>query len=253
MSIVDVGAYPFKQAKHYTAGRIKPIRLVVIHDGETPEMGTSAEGMQAYFAGPNAPQASAHLAADDNSVVRCVHDADTAWAAPGANADGLHIEHAGRASQTQSQWLDPYGKAMLELSAKAVAGWCKAHAIPVVRLTPSEIANGTSKGICGHLDVTNAFHTAGGHTDPGVDFPWTYYLGRVKAFLNGPSRPLLKFGSHGPDVLRFTVALNRHGYPTSDRDVYGNPTVVQVRKLQTAHKIPVTGTATIPTWEALGM
>jgi hypothetical protein len=65
--------------------------------------------------------------------------------------------------------------------------------------------------------------------------------------------PTLKFGSHGPDVLRLTVALNKHGYPTSDRDVFGNPTFRAMKQMQTAKLLPVDGICTADDWKALGL
>jgi hypothetical protein len=102
----------FVQARNYTPTYrdTRPIRVFVVHDMEAPEKGDTAESVAAYFAGSNAPQASAHYCIDSNSVVQCVRDSDVAWAAPNANHDGLHFEHAGYASQIMKDWLDPFGK-----------------------------------------------------------------------------------------------------------------------------------------------
>lgn len=173
----------FIQARNYTKGRIKPIRLVVIHDMEAPEKPDTAENIASWFAGPTAPQASAHVCIDNDSIVGCVHDEDTAWAAPNANSDGLHIEHAGYANQSFNDWLDPFGKAMIEISAKHAAAWCKKYGIPPRHLSISEIRNG-AKGFAGHVDITNALNGGSGHTDPGPNFPWDYYLSRVIFYLS---------------------------------------------------------------------
>lgn len=171
---------PFEQARNYHQGRVDQILFIVIHDGETQELPTSAEGMQHYFAGPDAPQASAHAAADDNSLVRSVHDWDTAWAAPGCNAMGLHLEQAGRASQKRINWLDPYSKKMIEeFSAKMVADWSVRHHIPLLKRGPSDIL-ARRGGVVGHIDVTNAEKTAGGHTDPGTSYPYDLLLGAAR-------------------------------------------------------------------------
>lgn len=178
--MTDVGSYPFRQARNYHQGRLRPIRLIVVHDMESPETVHTAEDVAAWFAGTTAPQASAHLMADSDSIVRTVHDADTAWAAPNANADGLHIEHAGQARQTREQWLDAFGMAMLALTAKAAADWCRAYGIPPVHLTPQQVAAG-AKGLCGHWDVTLAYPGTGDHTDPGPNFPWDVWVPLVAA------------------------------------------------------------------------
>ena len=171
----------FVQARNYTRGRIKRIRVIVIHDMEAPEKPTTAEAVAAWFAGSNAPRASTHYCVDNNSVVQCVRDGDTAWGAPGANADGLQIELAGYASQTRSGWTDDYSRQELATAAKLVAALCRTYAIPVTHLTPAQVASGTPRGLCGHVDVTNAFRTPGGHTDPGPAFPWDAFLTMVQA------------------------------------------------------------------------
>lgn len=173
----------FVQANNYTKGRLRPIRLIVIHDMESPEKGDTAEAVARYFA-TTTRQASAHYNIDNNSIVQSVRDKDTAWAAKNANADGLHIEHAGFAKQNRHEWTDRYSRAMLALSAKLVAKKCLQYDIPVRKLSWQEIDAG-KKGICGHWDVTLWCQKTGrpnsGHHDPGDDFPWDVYIGMVKA------------------------------------------------------------------------
>lgn len=173
----------FIQARNYTRGpRTKgPIKWIVLHDMEAPEKGETAENVAKWFAGKTAPQASAHYCCDNNSTVRCVWDSDIAWAAPGANAQGLHIECAGYAKQGRTDWLDGYSKAMLDTQViPLVARLCKKYTIPAVKLTPQQVAAG-KRGICGHLDVTRAFPGKGTHVDPGPNFPWDYVIAGVKA------------------------------------------------------------------------
>jgi len=179
----------FIQARHYTVGRTSPIKLIVIHDMEYPERLDTAEAVAKWFAGPNAPQASTHYNIDTNSVVQSVRDRDTSWCAPGANSQGLHFEHAGYAKQSQSEWLDKYGKQMLDISAQLVAKKCLEYSIPIKHLTPSEMRAG-ARGICSHNDVRLAWGKTS-HTDPGPNFPWDYYISRVKHFAQ-PSKPETK-------------------------------------------------------------
>lgn len=178
--MTDVGNYPFLKAKHFYTGRQRKIRLIVLHTMESPEKGTTAEDVARYFQNIDR-EASAHLCIDNNSIVRCVHDADTAFAAKSANADGLHIEHAGKAGQSDEQWDDAYSRATLGLSAKAAAAWARAYDIPVRRLTPAQIKAG-ERGFCGHNDVQAAYPSSG-HYDPGPNFPWTEYLQAVRTYL----------------------------------------------------------------------
>jgi N-acetyl-anhydromuramyl-L-alanine amidase AmpD len=143
---------------------------------------------------PDTSKASAHVCVDNNSAVRCVADGDRAWHAPGANSDGLGIELAGYARQSRAEWLDQYSKGVLDQAARVVAGWCLKHNIPAVKLTPSELKAG-KRGLVGHRDVSAAYGQTD-HTDPGPNFPWDYFLGRVNAYLKpkapAPSKPTPK-------------------------------------------------------------
>lgn len=172
---------PFVKARNYTRVWLprRHIDIIVIHDMEYPERPTGAEWCAQYFAGKNAPKASAHYYVDNNSVVQGVWDRDVAWAAPGANHNGIQIEHAGFAAQSRAEWLDAYSRAELKRSAALVADLCRKHKIPVRRLRAEDLRNG-KRGITGHLDVNAAFHLSD-HGDPGVSFPWTVYLDWVKA------------------------------------------------------------------------
>lgn len=176
---------PLMQAKWYTPGRKGSVNKIVIHDMEAPEGALTAENVGHYFQNPldkngQPVKASAHYGVDVDSVVQYVRDEDTAWHCPGANADGIGVEHAGYARQTAEEWADAYSIAMLERSAELVAALCAKHMIPIVRLTPEDVRLGR-RGICGHDTCTDAFKTPNGHRDPGPNFPWQWYLERVRA------------------------------------------------------------------------
>lgn len=177
---VTIPTYDFIQAKNYTSASRDKIDLVVIHDMEYPERPGGAEWCANFFAGPNAPQASAHYAVDSVTVIQCVKEKDVAWHAPGANRSGIGIEHVGFAAQSRADWMDPYSLAELRTSAKLTAEICRRWGIPVVKLSVDELKTG-ARGLCGHIDVTNAFNGGKGHTDPGPGFPWDYYVELVKA------------------------------------------------------------------------
>lgn len=155
-------------------------RLVIVHTMESPEKPGTARSVARWFAGPNRPTASAHVCVDASEAIRCVRDEDAAWAAPGANKDGLHVELAGRAGQTDAEWNDAESIGILRRGAEVVAEWCMRHSLPMLRLSPEDVANGAS-GICGHVDVTKAFPEAHGtHWDPGPRFPWDLFIGMVE-------------------------------------------------------------------------
>lgn len=153
------------------------VRLIVIHDMEAPEKGTTAEDVARYFA-ETTRRASAHICVDNNSIVQCVPDRDIAYGAPGANHDGIQIELAGYASQDRAHWLDDYGLALMEKAANATAQYCLKFTIPVQHLTNAELKGG-SKGIVGHYQVS-AVYKESDHQDPGLGFPWDYFMMRVE-------------------------------------------------------------------------
>lgn len=172
----------FIQARNYTRGRKQPIELIVVHDMEAPELRDTAENVGRWFAGPTAPQASAHYLTDVDSVVQSVQDTDTAWHAPGANSNGIGIEHAGFARQTQLEWGDPYSEQMLIVSAGVVADLCKRWKIPPVFVPASTLVQhkyGGARGITTHHEVDQAFHLSS-HYDPGPNFPMAHYLALIQ-------------------------------------------------------------------------
>lgn len=154
----------------------RTVRVIVIHDMEAVEGPQTAENVAKYFQHPDTPS-SAHICVDNNSIVQCVYDEDIAYAAPGANNDGIQIELAGYGKQTTDEWMDEYSVAMLGLAADAAAQYCLKFQIPPVHLTDNDLANG-KKGIVGHVQVSDVYRKST-HTDPGLGFPWNYFIALV--------------------------------------------------------------------------
>lgn len=187
---------PFVQASNFTRVGLPPreINLLVVHDMESPEGPETAENVARFFRDqephdpPRVNGSSTHYNIDSNSIVQSVRDKDVAWAAPGANHDGLHFEHAGRARQTAAQWDDGYSRAMLQLSAKFAAQKCAKHGIPVVYVNALGLQRGL-RGVTTHLQVSLAFHRST-HTDPGLDFPMARYLSLIRKSMG--REPLLE-------------------------------------------------------------
>lgn len=126
-----------------------------------------------------------HNCVDNDSIVQCVADGDIAWHAPGANHNGIGIEHAGFAKQDAAAWMSEYNAAMLRLSARLSAMLVSKYEIPMVKLSPDDLKAG-GRGFCGHIDVTNAFNGGKGHWDPGPSFPWDDYITAVNEALMFP-------------------------------------------------------------------
>lgn len=171
---------PFVEARHYAKANrsAAQIKWIVVHSMEIPEKGTTAESCARMFATTSRP-ASAHYCVDNNSVVQCVRDKDIAYAARGGNSYGLHIEHAGFASQRKKDWLDEFSQDMLVVSAKLAAKKAARYGIPIRKLSVQDVRAG-KRGFCGHIEITNAFKLST-HWDPGPDFPMDAWLVMVKA------------------------------------------------------------------------
>lgn len=161
----------FVPARWYRSGRVKAIRLIVIHCTVSPESSGGAEAVARYFAAGER-RASAHRTADSDSTVMSVQDSDTAFAAAGANADGIHLELVGYPDQSAEEWLDDFSLAMLIEGGKSVREWSAEYDVPLRWLTVDEVADGVTRGLCTHADVSAAFpEVSTGHYDPGANFP----------------------------------------------------------------------------------
>lgn len=172
--------WPVVKARHFNKlSTRRRVRLVVLHSMEAPEKGTTAEAVARYFATTDR-RASAHVCVDNNSIVQCVFDNDVAFAAPGANSDGIHIEMAGYARQTREEWLDPYSTMVIENAANVAAQYCLKFGLPVTTLADEQLLKGAA-GIVSHDQVSRVYRRST-HTDPGKGFPWDHFMARVKHY-----------------------------------------------------------------------
>lgn len=136
----------------------------MLHSTETPP-GT-ARAVARQFQDPTR-RVSSHWVVGTDVTVSCVAESDTAWAAPGANADGIQIEQCGYAGSTD--WTSGDGLAVVTATAALVAGICSRHNIPLRALTDSELAAGQA-GICTHAQVSRVYKKSD-HWDPGPNYP----------------------------------------------------------------------------------
>lgn len=180
----------FIQARNFTHGRIERVRLIVVHDMESAEAPTNvAEAVAAWFGGSNAPKASAHYCIDRDSIVQGVRLTDTAWHAPGANADGVGYELAGKAAQTARDWADVASEEIIENAAKIMARNSIDLSIAPRILTDTQLADGRTSGITTHRQVSRVFKRSN-HTDPGGAFPVQHLLSRVNYWRTRYSAPV---------------------------------------------------------------
>lgn len=259
---LDLSKIPTVWARHFTetgsAGR--KIDVLVVHTMEAPEKPTTAENVAAWFAGSSAPQASAHYCLDSNTVVRCVDDMDVAWHAPGANHNGIGIEHAGYAAQTPAQWADAYSKAELALSERLAAALCRRYGVPPVPLTARDLAN-SKRGITTHMAVSAAFRLSD-HHDPGPGFPLEEFCKAVASLMNGPGvvalpklkepEPTLHAGATGWRVRQVQrLLVNGARINVTVDGIYGPLTIKAVQTFQKRFGIKVDGIVGPQTWHEL--
>jgi len=256
-------AYPFIESPHINRTGGRKIDLIVVHTMEMDEKGETAENCAQWFRNPGA-KVSAHYCVDSNSIVQCVKDENVAWAAPGANSDGIQIEHAGRAKQTGRDWSDPYSTEMLERSAALAAELCAKYKIPVTWLYAADLVAG-KRGITSHDAVSKAFKR-GSHWDPGTGFPIERYLGLIRKHLgtaagevakSAPLKddpPMLKRGAEGWQVTRLQKVLRQRGFFPDGAKIdgdFGEITETAVKAFQEMHDLEPDGVVGPMTWQAL--
>lgn len=179
--------YPYVQCRWRTPTDGRRIDLVVVHTAETPEGVDTAMAVARYFATTDT-KASAHYCVDGGGhIVQSCRERDVAYAAPGANSNGVHVELAGRAAQSAADWHDPYSTKLLATAAPLVADVCKRYGIPVRYVSSAALKAGGAgaRGITMHRDVSDAFRKST-HTDPGPNFPMVEF---VNAVLGGTPQP----------------------------------------------------------------
>lgn len=167
--------------------------FVVIHSTEGPMSDGNAVALAQWFARSKTaggPGTSATGIFDPVSSVRMLPEQTIPYhCGPEGNPLSNGDEHCGSVNLTREQWLSARGKAMLDASARVQAqraryrGWSLADCR---WLTLTEVARKTVRGFCTHNDVRLAL---GGttHSDPGRNFPYDWYIGRVRYWYQNPN------------------------------------------------------------------
>jgi N-acetylmuramoyl-L-alanine amidase len=207
-------------------GRGRPSRmpkLIVVHYTAGSETRTSAEDGAAWDA-RREDGTSCHFFHDRDTTVQCVRTTDRANSAFFCgNRIGIQHELCGTL-QTRVQWLDAASYATLERAARQIARDCLRWQIPVRRIGPTEVRAayhyGGPGGICGHVDITEAFpEDNGDHTDPGPDFPWDVLMGLIKEWTTVLTAPIV---NHPEDDMGQTLTRT---IPLSGADSFNFPGV----------------------------
>lgn len=172
MKLYDIPMIP---ARHYTPANRTKVDLIVLHTTENKQRPGLAKDVALWFASRLSSRASCHYVVDDAEVFRCVLETDVSWCGPGSNANGIHIEHCGQASQS---WDDDYSRKMLLRSVDLAAQLCLKWSIPPVLLSADGLTQ-KLRGITTHAAVSEAFKKSN-HTDPGPFFPVDWYVTSVE-------------------------------------------------------------------------
>lgn len=248
-------------ADHYRAGRLGPVDVLVLH---TAEGAVTADALGRYFE-RTSRVVSAHSGVDDHERRDYLGFEHTAYAAPGANADGEQLELCGFASWSRDTWLAHGG--MLEQAARWLAARCLARHIPPVLLDAADL-RADKRGITTHAAVSAAFRRST-HTDPGTAFPLELVLSRVKHLLT-PGSPaaspssstppvkaappwpgvVLRRGSSGLAVSRWQRQMRQRGWRIGVDGRFGAESESVARAFQREKHLHVDGRVGRDTWRA---
>jgi hypothetical protein len=167
-----------------TAPRGKqPIELGVFHTNEGPEGKRSARGLAAYL---KKIDGGYNDIVDDTETIHVADDDIVVWGAGGVNERAIHLCLIGYASQTAAQWADPYSTAEIDRAAAWAAQKSTQHGLPLVHLTPGQVATAGVKGFCTHGDVSVRHPASEGHTDPGEGFPFSLVMEKARGLVDPP-------------------------------------------------------------------
>lgn len=166
--------------------------FVVIHSTEGPMSDGNAVALARWFAKSKTaggPGTSATGIFDPTSSVRMLPEQTIPYhCGPAGNPLSNGDEHCGSVNLTRAQWLSDRGRAMLDASAKVQAQRARYRRWSLADcrwLTLTEVARRTVNGFCTHNDIRLAL---GGttHTDPGPNFPYDWYIQRIRAWYQDP-------------------------------------------------------------------
>jgi len=191
----------------------------VLHTSEGPTGDQAAEGLARFLGNPGdrtTPSGSRygssyHAIADtDLTVIPCVEDSLVAYAAPGANSQGLHICIPGTANQTREQWLQGSTREAIATVAAYIVDRRAMYGIAAARLTVPELQAGTT-GYCDHAAIRDAFGRTT-HHDVGSCFPWDVLAAHIVDFSRPTTTPEsgnMLINYYAPDWTAFYLSGGR--------------------------------------------
>lgn len=265
-----------RRAAHDSGGGNKPIRRVVIH-ATCPGVGYpkaskkgAASGTAKYFQMGSSGGSAHYIYDSSRHEEHCVPETIIAWHAP-PNQHSIGIEICAEATYTRQQWLSPQVWPAVEEAAARTRDLCQRYDLPMRKLTVAQVRAG-AEGVCGHVDVSNAFHQTD-HSDPGPHFPWDEFMHLVNR--DGPPEakswteklvkdlPLIKLGDDNYDVKTVRSCLFARGrvpksaYAEAGLEVWLNSTtagpdlVELVKVFQRAEGLTPDGQVGERTWPPL--
>lgn len=165
-------------AKFHGGAQADPIRIV-IHGTVSPTVEGGAEAIARYFRVTVTRASSAHYVVDPGAVRQVVYDHVEAYHAP-PNDRSIGIELCDPVDGPAARWNDEAHVRMLRRAAHLTARLTLAYGVRARKVGPDELRR-SGRGICGHIDVSNAWHQTT-HTDPGPAFPWPRFMRLVRYY-----------------------------------------------------------------------
>jgi hypothetical protein len=176
-------AYEWIPSKWFKPGRIEQVGLIVVHTIECP-LAVGMARKAALYCQTRPDPVSAHYYADPATVIQGVKETDTAYCAPGANANGIHIEQSGRAAFTTAEWHTRDAVAQHQIVAATIADISVRRNIALRYLDFAALrADPQPNGVTTHAQVALAYGKTD-HTDPGPNYPLDYVLIEARALLS---------------------------------------------------------------------
>jgi hypothetical protein len=164
------------------------IRFVCIHtsDGPSSSDPRGAQKVAQYFAHCDR-QASAHYVIGCDDAYKCVSALQIAYAVPGLNTPGLHVELVALSTDSTNDWLAASHNQILDRAARLFALLCYTYDIRpdvVIDADLSAWQNNHVTGIVTHAQCSRVLKPNNGHTDPGPNFPLDKFLELVQTYYN---------------------------------------------------------------------